>query len=106
MAVSRRRVYFVPPPQPDKPSAGDIFEVVEIGGEEEHGDDEDENEAGGKEPEAEEVYEERRYSVLADGLLCERGGSRWNGPMRKPRKKRSVMGWELRRQCKSPCFGC
>ena len=24
--------------------------------------------------------------------------------MRKPRKKRSVMGWELRRQCRSPCL--
>ena len=39
-----------------------------------------------------------------------RGGEGGRGggtlQMRNPRKKRRVMGWELRRQCRSPCFGC
>lgn len=43
MRVPRRGVDFVPPPQPDEAPPGDVFEVVEISGEEEHGDDEDEN---------------------------------------------------------------
>ena len=56
MAISRRRINFVPPPQPHEPPPGDVFQVVKVGSENEHGDDEDEDEAGGEEPEAEEVY--------------------------------------------------
>lgn len=41
MRVPRRRVHFVPPPQPHKPPSGNVFQVIEIGGEEEDGDDED-----------------------------------------------------------------
>jgi hypothetical protein len=40
------RVDFVPPAQADEAAAGDVFEVVEVGGEEEDGDDEDEDAAG------------------------------------------------------------
>lgn len=60
MAVPRRRVHLVPPPQPHEPPPGDVLEVVEIRGQEEHGDDEDEHEARGEEPEAEEVDQEGR----------------------------------------------
>lgn len=36
-------VDFVPPAEADKAPAGDVFQVVEVGGEEEHGEDEDED---------------------------------------------------------------
>lgn len=55
MAVPRRRVDLVPPAEPHEAAAGDVLEVVEVGREDEHGDDEDEDEARGEEPEAEEV---------------------------------------------------
>ena len=55
VAVSRRRVDFIPPAQPHKPPSRDVLEVVEVAGEEEDGDDEDEDEVGGEE-QAEEVY--------------------------------------------------
>ena len=58
MAVPRRDVDLVPPAEPHKPTAGDVLEVVEVGGEDEHGEDEDEDERAGEEPEAEEVDEE------------------------------------------------
>lgn len=58
MTIPRSRIHFVPPPQPHKPAPRDVFQVVEIGRQEEHGDDEDEHEAGGEEPEAEEVYQQ------------------------------------------------
>ena len=61
MAIPGSRIHFVPPPQPHKPSPSDVLEVVEIGGEEEHGDDEDEDEAGREEPETEEVYQKGRW---------------------------------------------
>ena len=45
--------------------------------------------------------------MMFDLLMGFLGGGRvWDVQMRKPRKKRRVMGWELRRQCRSPCFGC
>lgn len=44
MRVAGGRVDFVPPAQPDEAAAGDVFEVVEVGGEEEDSDDEDEDE--------------------------------------------------------------
>lgn len=43
MRFARRSVYFVPPAQADEASAGDVFEVVEVGGEEEEGYYEDED---------------------------------------------------------------
>lgn len=41
MRLSRRGVDFIPPPEPDEATAGYVFEVVEIEGEEEEGEDED-----------------------------------------------------------------
>lgn len=61
MAIPRRGIDLVPPAEPDEPAAGDVLEVVEVGGEDEHGDDEDEDEARGEEPEAEEVDEQGRW---------------------------------------------
>lgn len=37
MRITRVDIDFVPPAQTDQTTAGDIFEVVEIGGEEEEG---------------------------------------------------------------------
>lgn len=56
MAVPRSRIDFIPPSQPHKPSPRNVLQVVEIRGEEEHGNDEDEDEAGGEEPETKEIY--------------------------------------------------
>ena len=83
MRVPGSGVDFVPPAQADEASAGDVFQVVEVGGEEEHGEDEDEDavwggvsEGGGREDggdgqavgeegdvEAEEVDEEGGWEV-------------------------------------------
>ena len=57
MAVPRRDVDFVPPAQPHEPPAGDVLQVVEVGGEDEHSENEDEDEGGCEEPEAKEVDE-------------------------------------------------
>lgn len=46
MRVPGPGVDFVPPAQADEASPGDVFEIVEIGGEEEHGEDEDEDAEG------------------------------------------------------------
>ena len=46
LGVARGRVDLVPPAQPDEPAAGDVFQVVEVAGEEEDGDDEDEDAVG------------------------------------------------------------
>lgn len=43
MRIPRRCVDFVPPPQPDEAPPGDIFQVIEIGGEQKDGDDKDKN---------------------------------------------------------------
>jgi hypothetical protein len=40
---ARRCIYFVPPAKTDEAAAGDVFEVVEVGGEEEEGYYEDED---------------------------------------------------------------
>lgn len=45
MRVSGRSVDFVPPAQTDKPSSGDVLEVVKVGGEKEQGDNESEDTA-------------------------------------------------------------
>jgi hypothetical protein len=39
--VARRGVHLIPPAQADQPAPGNVFEVVEVGGEQEDGDDED-----------------------------------------------------------------
>jgi len=41
LRVARRRVDLVPPSQTDQPPPGNVLEVVEVGREEEDGDDED-----------------------------------------------------------------
>lgn len=43
MGIPGSGVDFVPPAQADEAPAGDVFQVVEVGGEEEHGEDEDED---------------------------------------------------------------
>lgn len=43
MRIAGSGVDFVPPAETHKTSAGDVLQVVEIGGEEEDGDDEDED---------------------------------------------------------------
>lgn len=47
--VARRGVDFVPPAQPHEPPARDVFQVVEVQGEEEECDDEDEDEVADEE---------------------------------------------------------
>lgn len=64
VGVAGGGVDFVPPAEADEASAGDVLEVVEIGGEEEHGEDE---------------YEDTSGRGLAD--LCEEGGRRGEGGM-------------------------
>lgn len=54
MAVACLWVGFIPPAQANQPAAGDVFEVVEIGGKEKDGDDEDQNKVGCEE-DAEEI---------------------------------------------------
>lgn len=41
LRLARRRVDLVPPPQPDEAPPGNVLEVVEVGRQEENGDDED-----------------------------------------------------------------
>ncbi|KUI61396.1 hypothetical protein VP1G_11268 [Cytospora mali] len=43
LGVARGRVHLVPPAQPDESAAGDVLQVVEVGGEEEDRDDEDQD---------------------------------------------------------------
>lgn len=43
MGIACRGVDFVPPAQPHETSARDVLDVVEVGGEEEHCEDEDED---------------------------------------------------------------
>lgn len=54
MAVACLWVGFIPPAQTNQSAAGDVFEVVEIGGKEKDGDDEDQNKVG-REEDAEEI---------------------------------------------------
>lgn len=44
VTVARRGVDFIPPSQSDQAPAGDVLEVVEVDGQEEQGQDEDEDE--------------------------------------------------------------
>lgn len=68
--VARRAVNLVPPPQPDQAPSRDVLEVVEVGGEEEDGYDEDEDEVGGEEAEAEEVNEEGCCGLTISICIC------------------------------------
>ena len=43
--VARRRVHLVPPAETNQAAAGNVLEVVEVGGEQEDGDDEDQDTA-------------------------------------------------------------
>lgn len=58
MRVARLGVDFVPPAEAYESSAGDVFEVVEVGCQEKDGDDEDEDEGAVEDEAAEEVDEE------------------------------------------------
>jgi len=58
------QVDFVPPAQPDEATSGDVFEVVEVGGQEEDGEDEDEDEV---------VYEQEAEEVDEEGCYCTSG---------------------------------
>jgi len=49
MCIAVLRVDLVPPAQADEPAARDVLEVVEVGGQQQDGDDEDEDEVGGEE---------------------------------------------------------
>ena len=40
MRVTCRGIDFIPPSEPDKAPSGDVFQVVKVGREEEHGEDE------------------------------------------------------------------
>lgn len=62
--VARGSVNLVPPSQSYKSSASDVFEVVEVGCEQQDGDDEDEDEVLG-EQEAEEVDQKARCYVMS-----------------------------------------
>ena len=57
MAVAGLGVDLVPPAQAYEAAAGDVLEVVEVGGEQQDGDDEDEDEVG-CEKDTEQVDEE------------------------------------------------
>jgi len=58
VGVPRCGVDLVPPAEAYKAAAGDVLEVVEVGGQEEDGDDEDEDEVLGEEEAEEEVDKE------------------------------------------------
>jgi hypothetical protein len=64
MRLAGAGVDFVPPAQADEAAPGDVLKVVEVGGQEEDGDDEDEDEVGGEE-EAEEVDEEGSWGDVS-----------------------------------------
>jgi hypothetical protein len=71
--VARRRVDFVPPAQPHEAPACNVLEVVEVHGQQQHGDDEDHDEVGGQEAEAEDVDEDagwRRVRVVSWVCVC------------------------------------
>ena len=55
VAVAGGGVDLVPPAQTNEASAGNVLQVVEVGCEQQDGDDEDEDEVGGEEAQAEEV---------------------------------------------------
>jgi len=58
VGVPRCGVDLVPPAEAYEAAAGDVLEVVEVGGQKEDGDDEDEDEVFGEEEAEEEVDEE------------------------------------------------
>jgi len=58
------QIDFVPPSQSDEATPSDVFEVVEVGSQEEDGEDEDEDEV---------VYEEEAEEVDEEGCCSVRG---------------------------------
>jgi hypothetical protein len=104
VAIAGLGIRFVPPAQADEAAAGDVLQVVEVGGEQEDGDDEDKDEVGGEE-DAEEVNEEGGFY---NRLLVGGGGLEEeviDVQARKARKVTRVMGWALRRQFSEPGSG-
>lgn len=49
LRIARRRIDLVPPAQPHEAAPSDVFQVVEVGGQEEDGQDEDEDAVQGAE---------------------------------------------------------
>lgn len=105
MRVARCDIHLVPPTETNQATTGDVFEIVEIRGEKEEGQDEDED------------TETALVASICDGLyvyeqtyksLMKRTPNKYirRAPMRKARKQMRVMGWALRRQFRSPCCGC
>ena len=97
-------VDFVPPAQAYEAAAGDVFEVVEVGREQEDGDDEDEDEICGEEH-AEQVYEEGDWKVVCQWVWPVKNKGLGGVHILKERKVTSVMGWALRRQLSVPGLG-
>jgi putative component of membrane protein insertase Oxa1/YidC/SpoIIIJ protein YidD len=106
--VSRAGIDFVPPTQAHQSPPSNVFQIVEIDGEQDYRDDEDEDVVCAK-VEAEEVGKEAGCWEgglwwLVRLLYCVgQGGSSLH--RRKPRKQRRVMGCELSRQLREPCWG-
>lgn len=105
MRVTARCVDFVPPAETDEATTGDVLEIVEVGGEKQQGDDEDEDAARS-------IVSNRTkgsggFFRRTHKLLMKSTPKRYirRAPMRKPRKQRRVIGWALRRQFRSPCCG-
>jgi hypothetical protein len=68
--VARGRVDLVPPSETDEATAGNVLEVVEVGGEEEDGDDKDHDHAI-EDPETKEVDEYTGYSEGEESQKCD-----------------------------------
>lgn len=54
--ISCTCVHFIPPAQSNEAPTSDVLQVIEVHGEQEHGDDEDHDETVGEEFQAEHVY--------------------------------------------------
>ena len=106
VAIARLGVDFIPPAQTNQSSASNVFEVIEIHGQEDDCDDEDQDVVLA-EVEAEEVGEETRCrdkDVSGFVTFKDREVGVDSLHRRKPRKQSSVMGCELSRQLSEP--GC
>ena len=104
MRVARGDIHLVPPTETNQATTGDVFEIVEIRGEKEEGQDEDEDTVTVL------ACEHPRWVMEGDTYksLMKRTPNKYirRAPMRKARKQMRVMGWALRRQFRSPCCGC
>lgn len=104
MRVASGDIHLVPPTETNQATTGDVFEIVEIRGEKEQGQDEDEDTVTALACE----HSRRDVSKQTYKSLMKRTPNKYirRAPMRKPRKQTRVMGWALRRQFRSPCCGC